>query len=73
MQLIPSMIMLYFNFQNGRISKRFSFIYSGSEKEGMVHIKPCSVSAIYIIGNWEGFGEGTFTNWRSKLICQREN
>ncbi|XP_060553902.1 unconventional myosin-XV-like isoform X5 [Ruditapes philippinarum] len=28
---------------NGRISKRFSFIYSGSEREGMLHIKPCTV------------------------------
>ena len=31
-------------FQNGRISKRFSFLYSGSEREGMLHIKPCTVS-----------------------------
>ncbi|XP_078318920.1 unconventional myosin-XV-like isoform X3 [Crassostrea virginica] len=28
---------------NGRISKRFAFIFSGSEKEGMVQIKPCTV------------------------------
>ncbi|XP_056017857.1 unconventional myosin-XV-like isoform X8 [Ostrea edulis] len=28
---------------NGRISKRFPFIYSGCEKEGMVQIKPCTV------------------------------
>jgi hypothetical protein len=37
-------ITLNFLLQNGRISKRFPFIYSGSEKEGMVHIKPCTVS-----------------------------
>ncbi|XP_062594386.1 unconventional myosin-XV-like isoform X8 [Saccostrea cucullata] len=28
---------------NGRISKRFGFIFSGCEKEGMVQIKPCTV------------------------------
>ncbi|XP_052263037.1 unconventional myosin-XV-like isoform X3 [Dreissena polymorpha] len=28
---------------NGRISKRFTFLYSGSEREGVVHIKPCTV------------------------------
>nr|XP_034311051.1 unconventional myosin-XV isoform X10 [Crassostrea gigas] len=28
---------------NGRISKRFAFIFSGCEKEGMVQIKPCTV------------------------------
>lgn len=35
--------------QNGRISKRFAFIFSGCEKEGMVQIKPCTVCTLYML------------------------
>lgn len=37
------------NLQNGRISKRFAFIFSGCEKEGMVQIKPCTVCTLYML------------------------